>query len=231
MKKKLLYFCTAICSVVLLASCSKDETEANASIMFVNASPNGASLDAAVGGSVVASGIAYPNNSGYKTVATGTQNIRVTQSTGGAEVLNGSFNIESGAYYSFYVIDSSHERKAAVIRDDLSAPSAGKAKIRVLHFAPDAPAVNISITGSGTSAINMNNRSFNDVSTTASHASFIEVDAAGLTVQANSVATTTNVFTLPVPALTAGKIYTIIIRGFPTGTGSQGLGLQVIQHN
>ncbi len=231
MKRKLLYFCTAICSVVLFASCSKDETEASASIMFVNVSPNGANIDASVGGSVVASNIAYPNNSGYKTVATGTQNIKVTQSTGGAEVLNGSFSFESGAYYSFYVVDSSHERKATIVRDDLSAPSAGKAKIRILHLAPDAPAVNISITGSGSAAITSNNRTFNDVATNAAFGSFTEVDAAGLTIQANSVATTTNIFTLPVATLTAGKIYTIIIKGFPTGTGTQQLGLQVIQHN
>lgn len=231
MKRKILFLCTMVCSVLLFSSCTKTETEASASIMFINASPNSNNIDASVGGSVVASNIGYPNNSGYKTVATGTQNIKVTQTGSSTEVLNGSLNLESGAYYSFYVVDSSHERKGTVVRDDLSAPSAGKAKIRVLHLAPDAPALNISITGSGTSAINMNNRSFNDVSSNASVATFTEVDAAGLNITVRNASTSATIISFPVPALTAGKIYTFIIKGFPLGTGSQALGLQLIQHN
>lgn len=199
--------------------------------MFVNASPNGSNIDASVNGSVVATNIAYPNNSGYKSVASGTSNITVTQTGTTTQVLNGTTSFEAGSSYSFYVVDSTNKRKAVILKDDLSAPASGKAKIRVLHFSPNAPAVDISIAGSGTSTINMNNRSFNDVSSNASYSAFQEVDAAGLTLTIKLAGTSTILATVPVPALTAGKIYTFIIKGFAGGTTTQALGVEVIQHN
>lgn len=232
MKRKALSFCTILCTALFFVSCSKENEETKANLMIVNASPNGGSIDASVNNSVMASGIVYPNNSGYKTVASGTSNIRITATGSSNEILNGSVNMEAGSHYSFYVVDSAHKRQATFLRDDLSAPAAGKAKVRILHLSPNSPAVDINITGSGSSAINLTNRTFNDVKTNANAAAFTEVDAAGLNVQVRAAGTTNTLATVPVPALTAGKIYTIIIKGFAgSANATQTLGIEVIQHN
>lgn len=231
MKRKLNWLTAVLCTAVFFTACSKDKNDTNANLMIVNASPNGGNVDASVNNSAFISNLAYPGNSGYKAVASGTTNIRVTQFTGGTEVLNGTVNLDANSNYSFYVVDSANKRKATVLKDDLSAPAAGKAKIRVLHLSPNSPAVDISITGSSSGTINMTNRSFNDVATNASYSAFQEVDAAGLTVTVKLAGTATTLATVPLPPLTAGKIYTIFIKGFATGTASQALGVEVIQHN
>jgi hypothetical protein len=229
--KKLLALSTILCTTLFFVSCKKDDVTANANLMIVNASPNGSNVDASVNGSVVASNLAYPNHTDYKTVASGTNNITITQSGSSTQVINGSTNFDAGSYYSFYVVDSSNKRKPLILKDDLSAPSAGKAKIRILHLSPNTPAIDISITGSGSAAINSTNRSFNDVQTNTAFAAFQEVDAAGLTLTVKAAGSSTTLVSVPIPALTAGKIYTIIIKGFTTGTATQALGVEVIQHN
>jgi hypothetical protein len=229
--KKLLALGTILCTTLLFVSCSKDQAEVNANVMIINASPNGGSIDATVNGSAVANNLAYPNHSDYKAVASGTSNVTITQTGSTTQVLNGTTSFDAGSYYSFYVVDSANKRKATILKDDLTPPSSGKAKIRVLDLSPNTPAMDISITGSGSSAINMTSRSFNDVSTNASYAAFQEVDAAGLTLTVKASGTSTTLVSVPVPALTAGKIYTFIIKGFTTGTATQALGVEVIQHN
>jgi hypothetical protein len=229
--KRYLLVCTLLSGVLFFTSCSKNEAETNANLMIVNASPNGSNVDAAVNGSVIVSNLAYPNHSDYKVVASGSSNITVTSTGSSTAFINGTLTMEAGSYYSLYVTDSANKRKEAITKDDLSAPAAGKAKIRILHLSPNTGALDIAITGSGTSTINMTGRSFNDIRTNTSYAAFQEVDAAGLSLQLKVAGSSTTVATIPVPALTAGKIYTFIIKGFTGGTGSAVLGLEVIQHN
>jgi hypothetical protein len=230
MKRNLLAIC-ALLSVLFITSCSKDEVEANANLMIVNASPNGSNVDAAVNGSVIVSNLAYPNHSEYKAVASGSNNVTVSSTGSSTAFINGTLTMEAGSYYSLYVTDSANKRKEAITKDDLSAPAAGKAKVRILHLSPNTGSLDIAITGSGTTTINMAGRSFNDIRTNTSLAAFQEVDAAGLSLQLKVAGSATTVATIPVPALTAGKIYTFIIKGFTGATGTTALGIEVIQHN
>lgn len=232
MKRKIFALCTVLCTALFFISCSKDNTEANASLMIVNASPNGANIDAAVNGSVIVTNMAYPANSGYKSVTSGTSNVTVSETGSTTTFLNGSLNLEAGSYYTLYVTDSANKRKATVTKDDLTPPSAGKAKIRLLHLSPNAPAVDITATSGATSSASFNNRSFNDVSTNGSYAAFTEIDAGPLTVTVKNAGSSTVLANIPTGiSLQAGKIYTVIIKGFVGGTASQALGVEVITHN
>ena len=208
MKKNFLALCTLLCSAVFFVSCDKNDDEAKASLLVVNASPNGSNIDASANGSVIASNIAYPSNSGYKTVTTGNVNVVVKATGTNNEIINGTLVTEANAHYTMYVVDSAHKRRAAFTRDDLSAPAAGKAKIRLLHLSPNASSVDVMINGAA--ATNFGNRSFNDFSTNANLASFTEVNAAGLNLQINVAGTSAAVATIPVITLQAGKIYTFI---------------------
>jgi hypothetical protein len=228
MKKTLLAFIAIVGSLLLTASCKKDSA-AEAHLMIVNASPNAPAIDGAVNGSVIATGIAYPNNSGYKTTSTGNFNIRITQTGTSTVFIDGTLTAEAGAYYSLYMVDSLHKRKATVIRDDLSAPSSGKSKIRLLHFSPDAPAVDVFVNGAAST--NFSNRGFNDVQSNATFAGFTEVNAGNIDLQIRLAGTSTVLATIPTITLTAGKIYTVIIKGFAAGTTTQALGAAVISHN
>lgn len=229
MKRNFLALCALLCSAVFFVSCEKNDDEATANLLVVNASPNGSNIDASANGSVIASNIAYPSNSGYKAVAAGNVNVIVKQTGTNNEIINGTLVTEAKANYTMYVVDSAHERRAAFTRDDLTAPAAGKAKIRLLHLSPNAPSVDVTINGAA--ATNFGNRSFNDFSTNANLASFTEVNAAGLNLQINLAGTSTTVATIPAFTVQAGKIYTFIIKGFAGVVGTQGLGVEVITHN
>jgi hypothetical protein len=232
MKRNFPALCAILCTLFLV-SCSKDEAEISANLMIVNASPNGSNIDAAVNGNVIVSNMPYPNNSGYKEVNSGSNNVTVTATGSGTSFINGTLIMEAGSYYSLYVTDSANKRKETITRDDLTPPAAGKAKIRVLHLSPNAPAIDISITGAGSAAVNFTGRSFNDVRSNATLAAFQEVEAggAGLNVQATVVSSSTVIASVPLPALTPGKIYSFIIKGFVGGIGAQALGVEVITHN
>jgi hypothetical protein len=231
MKRHLLALSTLLCSAFLFVSCDKndDDEVGTASLMVINTSANGSNIDVAVNSNVFVSNLAYPNNSGYKVVSAGNANIIVTPTGTTTAILNGTMQLEKNSSYTFYVVDSSHERKAAFTKDDLTAPSSGKAKVRLLHLSPNGSNIDVSING--TSNASFNNRGFNDFSTNAAFHAFTEVDAAGTTLQVKLTGTSTVIATLPAITLTAGKIYTFIIKGFVGGVGSQALGLEVITHN
>lgn len=229
MKRNLFALSTLICAALFFTGCDKDDEVTTARLMVVNASPNGSNIDVNVNSNVFVSNLAYPNNSGYKTVTTGNANIAVFSSGSTTAFLNGTMLFESNTSYTFYVIDSSHERKAAFTKDDLNAPASGKAKVRLLHLSPNAP--NIDVTINGSSNVLFNNRGFNDISQNATFHSFAEVDAAGVTLQVKTAGTSNVIATLPPVPLTAGKIYSFIIKGFVGGTGTQNLGVEVITHN
>ena len=230
MKRYFPAFGALLCAAMFLVSCDKeDDGIGTSSLMVVNASPNGTNIDVSVNSSVFVSNLAYPNNSGYKSVSAGNANIVVTPAGSTTAFLNGTMLMEKNTAYTFYVVDSAHERKASFTRDDMTAPSSGKAKVRLLHLSPNAPNIDVSINGTASSSFN--NRGFNDFMSNAALHSFTEVDAAGVTLQVKLAGTSTVIATLPVVSLTAGKIYTFIIKGFVGGTGSQQLGLELITHN
>jgi hypothetical protein len=230
MKRQLLALGTLVLTSLFFVSCNKDDNAAGtASLMVVNASPNGSNIDVTVNNEAFVSNLAYPNNSGYKTVVASNANIIVTPTGSTTAILNGTMLLEKNTAYTFYVTDSSHERKASFTKDDKTAPSAGKAKVRLLHLSPNAPNIDVSINGA--SNANFNNRGFNDFMVNGSYHSFTEVDAAGVTLQVKLAGTSTVIATLPAVTLTAGKIYTFIIKGFVGGAGAQALGLEVITHN
>jgi hypothetical protein len=130
--------------------------------------------------------------------------------------------------YSVFAIDSVAEIKAAVVMDDLTTPAAGKAHVRFFHFSPNAPAVDIAVTGG---PVVFSNRMFNDQSTNASLSNFTPLDAGTYNLEVRLAGTNTVVLALPNVTLTAGKIYTVFAKGFAGGTGMQALGAQVIVNN
>ena len=102
--------------------------------------------------------------------------------------------------------------------DDLSAPSAGKAKVR---FAMLSPGIGNSVAYVGSTTVD-SNIAFGTVT------DFKEVNTGSATITAGvlpSVATLNN-FTL-----SAGKIYTFIFTGTLNGTGNSGLKLTAINNN
>jgi len=211
------------------ASCDKDDDDDNdmgtAQVMVVHASPNGPAVDVRVNNAVAVSNLAYPNNTAYTAVNAGSTNLKVSPAGTTTYVIDANVNLAANTNYSVFAIDSVSKIKAAVVSDNLAAPAAGKAHVRFFHFSPNAPAVDIAVSGG---PVLFSNRTFNDQSTNNSVIGFTPVDAGTYNIDVRPAGSSSVVLAVPGVKFEAGKIYTVFAKGFLGGTGAQALGAQVI---
>jgi hypothetical protein len=229
--KKGLVRILAIASIsILFGACKKDDTTpvSKSKVMVVHASPNAPNVDVRINNTLALTNLAYPNNSPYTDLNSGSTNIKVSPTGTTTNVIDATVTLEANKNYSVFAIDSVSKIKAAVVSDDVTVPASGKAHLRFFHFSPNAPAVDIAVTGG---AVLFANRRFNDQSTTPSLVAFTPVNAGTYNLEVRAAGTNTVVLSLPNITLTAGKIYTVFAKGFLGGTGAQALGAQIIANN
>lgn len=217
----------AVLTVVSLAGCGEDGNNPvapvqQARVMAVHASPDAPAVDLLVDGTVAGSGLAFPNNTSYLTVNAGTRNVKVNVSGTSTTVINADLPVAAGTNVSVFANGPVSSIGALVIADDLTAPASGKAHIRFVHLSPDAPAVDVAVTGG---PVVFANKSFQQ------YTPFTPVDAGSYELEVRPAGSSTVVLDLPAITLQAGKIYTVFAKGFLSGSGSQALGAQIIVNN
>lgn len=216
-------------SAALFTACDNDDDDPvpQANVMVVHASPNAPAVDVRVNNNVAKANLAYPTNTGYLAVNSGSTNLKVSPTGTTTYVIDANVTLEAGKNYSVFAIDSVSKIKAAVIGDDLTAPAAGKAHVRFFHLSANAPAVDIAVTGG---PVVFGNRTFNDQGTN-NRTAFTPLDAGTYNLEVRVAGTNTVVLSLPNIALQSGKIYTVFAKGFLGGTGAQALGAEIIANN
>ena len=217
----------ALLATFAVTGCSDDSPSPvaptpSARVMAVHASPDAPAVDLLVDGSVVGSGLAYPNHTGYLTVGAGTRNVKVNVAGTSNTVINDNVSVAGGLNYSVFACGPVATIGTVVLVDDLTAPAAGKAHVRFVHLSPDAPAVDVAVQGG---PVLFPNTAFKGST------AFAPVDAGTYDLEVRLAGTTTVVLPLPGVSLQAGKIYTAFAKGFAGGTGAQALGAQIIVHN
>lgn len=227
MKKSFLALTSAtlFISLVMLSSCKKDEevTKSYAKVLVTHASPNAPGVDLLVDNSKQnTAALNFPSNTGYLQVEAGTRNIKVNVSGTSTTVINADLALSKDQNYSVFAIDSVSKISALVLTDDLTAPASGKAHIRFVHLSPNAPAVDVAVTGG---AVVFGNKAFKD------YTAFTPLDAGTYNLEVRVAGTSTVALPLPGITLQAGKIYTVFAKGFLGGTGSEALGAEIIANN
>ncbi len=205
------------------SSCDKDDIVApieTANILVTHASPNAPGVDLLIDGVVQnASALNYPGNTGYLPINAGTRNIKVNVSGTSSTVINADLTFAKDQNYSIFAVDSVSKISAVVLSDDLTAPASGKAHVRFVHLSPDAPAVDVALTGG---AVVFGNKSFKEFT------AFTPLDAGTYNLEVRVAGTSTVALPLPGIVLAAGKIYTVYAKGFLGGSGAQALGAEII---
>lgn len=227
MKKSFLALTSAtlFISLVMLSSCKKDEevTKSYAKVLVTHASPNAPGVDLLVDNSKQnTAALNFPSNTGYLQVEVGTRNIKVNVSGTSTTVINADLALSKDQNYSVFAIDSVSKISALVLTDDLTAPASGKAHVRFVHLSPNAPAVDVAVTGG---AVVFGNKAFKD------YTAFTPLDAGTYNLEVRVAGTSTVALPLPGITLQAGKIYTVFAKGFLGGTGSEALGAEIIANN
>ncbi len=104
--------------------------------------------------------------------------------------------------YSVFAIDSVSKISALVLTDDSTAPASGKAHVRFVHLSPNAPAVDVAVTGG---AVVFGNKAFKD------YTAFTPLDAGTYNLEVRVAGTSTVALPLPGITLQAGKIYRFLV--------------------
>lgn len=119
----------------------------NAWLRVVHASPDAPAVDIWVNGEVAISGLAFGEATDYVELPGGDYDVAVTPAGAGAEdaVIEATVTLEAGMAYSVAAVGQVADIEPLVLVDDLTAPAAGMAHVRVVHASPDAPAVDVAV--------------------------------------------------------------------------------------
>lgn len=216
----------------LLAGCSNNDDNpmapnigpaaGQAYVQVIHASPNAPDVDVLVDGTKALTAVPFLANSNYLAAAEGTRNVKVNVTGTATTVIDANLGLAANTSYSVFAVDSVSKISAVVLTDDLAPPAAGQAKVRFVHLSPNAPAVDVAVTGGSVLFANRAFKQFTPFSGLPAGTYDLEVRLAG---QA------TVVLSIPGVTIEAGKIYTVWASGFVGGSGDEALGAQIIQNN
>lgn len=218
----------AVSSIFVLTGCGNDDDSnpvaptPQARVMAVHASPDAPAVDLLVDNAVAGTGLAFPNNTAYLSLNAGAHNIKVNVTGTSTTVINADVTLTGGTNYTVFAADSVTNITPVVLTDDLTTPATGKAHVRFVHMSPNAPAVDVAVTGG---PVLFANKAFKEFT------AFTPVDAGTYDLEVRVAGTSTVALPLPGITLQAGKIYTVFAKGFLGGTGAQALGAQIIVNN
>jgi len=138
----------ALACAALLCACGGGGggSSGNASVRLVNATSSHASLDLLANGATALTATAADNVSSYAGVAAGSPTLQVNDAATGTALGTIAPSVGQGAHYAVVAYESGGSLRTTVIAEDVAAPAAGSAELRVIDGATDAGAIDVYIT-------------------------------------------------------------------------------------
>lgn len=173
-----------------------------ARVRVIHASPDAPAVDVFVNGERALTNVPFFTASDYLELPAGTYQIQVapTGQPASAAVIDASATVQAGMAYTVAATGLVANIQPTIFADDLSAPAAGNAKIRVYHLSPDAPAVDVKPAG-GDALIS--GLAFPQAS------DYLEVPAGSYDLQVTPAGGSDVVIDLAGTAVEAGRIYSV----------------------
>ena len=217
MKLKLLTLLLA--ASALTAACSDDDEntgpEGQARVRVIHASPDAPAVDVLVDDAAALSNVDYLTASDYVELADGAHNVKVNAAGTSTTVIDADVDLADGTDYTVIASGLLEAIQPIVLEDDNSTPAAGTARVRAIHGAPSAPAVDVYVTAPGAdleaASPAVSNVAFGDV------ADYLEVPAGDYQVRITPAGTKTVVIDSGALTLTSGQVRTAIAVDAPGG--------------
>ncbi|MFE8700654.1 DUF4397 domain-containing protein [Cytobacillus sp. FJAT-54145] len=181
-----------------------------AKVRIGHASPDAPAVDITVNGETVVENAAFKAVTDYLMVPAGEHEVSIYAAgtvADGNPVLTTTLAVEAGKAYTALAINKLESLEVTALSDDMTTTS-GKAKVRVGHFSPDAPAVDVAVTGGDVLFANAPFKAVTD---------YAEVDPATLDLEVRVAGTEDVVLSLPGTELKADMIYTVLAVGLASG--------------
>ena len=211
MKLKLLTLLFA--ASALTAACSDDDNGTNPTpgqsrVRVVHASPDAPAVDVLVDDAVALSNVPYLAASNYLDLADGSHNLKVNAAGTSTTVIDADVDLTDGTDYTVIASGPVADIAPIVLTDDNSTPPAGTVRVRAVHGAPSAPAVDVYVTAPDadieTASPVLSNVAFGAV------ADYLEVPAGDYQVRITPTGSKTVVIDSGALTLTSGQVRTAI---------------------
>jgi hypothetical protein len=203
---------SAVLVLSLALATSALAADGMARVRVVHASPDAPAVDVWVNGAVAFSNAPFKGITPYAELAPGSYQVQVSP-TGATEpvVIDATLDLAADRDYTVVAVGQLANIEPLVLVDNNSAPAAGKAHVRFVHASPDAPAVDIAVTGGPVLFSNVPFKGTGD---------YLPVDAGTYDLEARIAGTNTVALSVPGVALEDGKVYTIFAMGLAGGEPS-----------
>jgi hypothetical protein len=218
---KLRLLTLGLAASAFLAGCSDDDDDSGvgpgteAAVRVVHASPDAPSVDVLVDDAEVLTSVPYLGASDYLEVPAGSRNVKVNAAGTSTTVIDADLPVTAGADYTVIAGGLVSDIAPIVLEDDRSAPASGNIKVRAVHGAPSAPAVDIYVTAPGADLAaatpTLTNVPFGAAS------DYIEVPAGQYQVRVTPAGTKTVAIDSGTLTLAAGQVRTAIAVDSPGG--------------
>lgn len=134
-------------AVIFAVSTGCDDTSVTSGesvrLRVLHASPDAPVLDVLIDGLLAFSGISFGSATDYVSLGEGARRIRASESGDPASIIDVRYTLLDNKQYSFVVADYAANIKAWLVEDEDVSTDVGKFKVRLLHAAPGAGALDI----------------------------------------------------------------------------------------
>src|ERR687898_2829761 len=205
--RRLLLLGLALMMALALAAPVLAQGAGQAQVRVAHLAPDAPNVDVYVNDEPVLTDVPYTTISDYLPLPAGTQQVTV-YATGdtSSPVIDVPVKVAAGGAYTIAAVGlvADGSLTAQVYEDDLRAPSAGNAKVRVVHASPDAGPVDVVPRGGDPLVEGL---TFPDATP------YAEVPAGTYTLDVNAAGTNQTVLTVPDAALASGGVYSAFAIG------------------
>ncbi|MDQ3603208.1 MAG: DUF4397 domain-containing protein [Actinomycetota bacterium] len=220
--RKVLILGLALLAALALAAPAFAQGSGEAQVRVAHLSPDAPNVDVYVNGEPALTDVPYTTVSSYLSLPAGTQQVTVYASGDtSTPVIDVPVELAADGVYTIAAVGlvTDGSITAQVYQDDLRAPSAGNAKLRIIHASPDAGPVDVVPRGGEPLVTDL---AFPE------DTPYAEMPAGTYTLDVNSVGTNQTVLTVPDAALASGGVYS----AFAVGTVyADSLDLLLVQDN
>ena len=190
---------------------------AGAMLRVVHASPDAPAVDIYLNGQKAIEGLKFTEATPYTTVPGGSYRVQVFPAGAGPSgraVIDANVTVRDDMAYTIVAANRLSNIEALVLNDNLATPAAGKAHVRVVHAAPDAPAVDVAVAGGPTVFQNAAFKAATD---------FTPVDAGTYRFAVRPAGSQQAVLTTGPLTLEAGRIYSVFAVGLVSNNSLQAI--------
>lgn len=207
-----------------LYSCKSNASDGvplgNAHLLVVNSSPNSSAINFYwTGNKFNAVPLVYGNTTGYRTLTSGIRDVQIKANISNKLLAVSTIHVKQDSSYSFFIYEANNTVATVMAEDDLSLPSFGNAKIKLVNLSAGLSSADLFITNGPTFVSGV---SFGSIGT------YTELKAGIYNLNLRLHGSSTTLLNLPNVNLENGKMYTIWSGGAVNGSGSTALSTQII---